>query len=47
MTLCHGSNIEVKNPLLIKNQWALDFDKGFYTTSDFDQAKKWAVRSEK
>ena len=45
MTLYHGSNIEVSSPKLLKIQRALDFGKGFYTTSDFDQARKWAGRT--
>ena len=47
MTLYHGSNTEVQNPQLLKIQRALDFGKGFYTTSDFEQAKKWAQRTAK
>lgn len=47
MTLYHGSNIEVQNPYLLKTQRALDFGRGFYTTSDFEQAKKWAQRTAK
>lgn len=45
MTLYHGSNIEVSSPKLLKIQRALDFGKGFYTTSDFEQARKWAERT--
>ncbi len=45
MLLYHGSNVEVKEPRLLKNQRALDFGKGFYTTSDLDQATKWAKRT--
>lgn len=45
MTLYHGSNIAVQFPHLLKIQRALDFGKGFYTTSDFDQARKWAERT--
>ena len=47
MTLYHGSNIEVKEPHLLNTQRALDFGRGFYTTSDFEQAKKWAKRTAK
>lgn len=42
MILYHGSNLEIKSPQLLKIQRTLDFGKGFYTTSDFEQAKKWA-----
>ncbi len=47
MILYHGSDVEVKEPILIKNQRALDFGKGFYTTSDLEQAEKWAKRTAK
>lgn len=45
MILYHGSNLEVKNPILIQNKRNLDFGQGFYLTSDFEQANKWAVRT--
>ena len=45
MFLFHGSNIIVESPKLLKVQRSLDFGKGFYTTSDFEQAKNWAERS--
>ncbi len=45
MILYHGSNVEVREPRLLKVQRELDFGKGFYTTSDFDQASKWAKRT--
>lgn len=47
MTLYHGSNIEIQTPKLLKIQRALDFGKGFYTTSSFEQAEKWAKRTAK
>ena len=47
MILYHGSSIEVKKPILLKNQRELDFGKGFYTTSDLEQAIKWAKRTAK
>lgn len=47
MILYHGSNIIVESPKLLKIQRSLDFGKGFYTTSDFDQARKWALRATK
>lgn len=47
MILYHGSNVEVKNPKLLKIQRELDFGKGFYTTSDLEQAEKWAKRTAK
>ena len=45
MILYHGSNVAVKEPRLLKIQRDLDFGKGFYTTSDLDQATKWARRT--
>lgn len=47
MILYHGSNVEIKNPELNHSRIALDFGPCFYTTSDFDQAKRWAVRVSK
>lgn len=31
--------------MLIATKRLLDFGAGFYLTSDFEQAKKWAVRT--
>ncbi|MCR5755648.1 MAG: DUF3990 domain-containing protein [Acetatifactor sp.] len=45
MIVYHGSNVEVRQPQLLKIQRELDFGKGFYTTSDLEQAKSWAQRS--
>ena len=42
MILYHGSYVEVSNPDLSYSRENLDFGKGFYTTTDFEQAKKWA-----
>ena len=47
MILYHGSNVEVKEPVLLKVQRELDFGKGFYTTSDMEQAARWAWRTAK
>lgn len=47
MILYHGSHVEVCKPKLLKNQRELDFGKGFYTTTDFEQAKAWAYRTAK
>lgn len=44
MILYHGSNVVVREPKLLKIQRDLDFGKGFYTTSDLQQAKTWAKR---
>lgn len=45
MILYHGSNVEVPEPKLLKNQRELDFGNGFYTTTDPEQAIKWAKRT--
>lgn len=45
MILYHGSNLVVKEPKIIKSKRLLDFGTGFYLTSDYEQAKKWAVRT--
>lgn len=42
LKLYHGSNVEVKNPKLISHTRSLDFGAGFYLTSSFEQASKWA-----
>ena len=47
MILYHGSNVEVKEPILLKVQRELDFGRGFYTTSDMEQAARWAERTAK
>ena len=46
MTLYHGSNVEVLTPELLPSVRALEFDRGFYLTSDFDQAARWAGTAE-
>lgn len=45
MLLYHGSNTAVREPKILKSQRYLDFGAGFYMTSDFEQARKWAVRT--
>lgn len=47
MKLYHGSNLVVKEPKILSNVRALDFGAGFYLTSDFEQAKKWATLTTK
>ena len=42
MKLYHGSNVEVINPEIVNAKGSLDFGAAFYTTSDYEQAKKWA-----
>lgn len=42
MKIYHGSNVVVDKPQIIKSNRALDFGTAFYTTSDYEQAYKWA-----
>lgn len=46
MKLYHGSTVTVKSPNIQKGRKATDFGKGFYTTTNFEQAKKWAHSKE-
>lgn len=46
MKLYHGSTVVVKQPNIRIGRKNTDFGKGFYTTTDFDQAASWArIRS--
>lgn len=42
MLLYHGSNIEVSKPQILESDRRLDFGKGFYLTSSYEQAKRLA-----
>ena len=42
MILYHGSNVEVNSPKILVSNRNLDFGAGFYTTSNREQAVKWA-----
>ena len=42
MKLYHGSHIEVKNPKITTSSRIGDFGRGFYTTSNLEQARRWA-----
>ena len=44
MYLYHGSDVEVAAINFDKCRAIADFGKGFYTTSNWDQAVKWAKR---
>ena len=44
MTIYHGSNVEVKQPEILKPNRELDFGNGFYTTTNVDQAIAFARR---
>ena len=41
MRLYHGSNVEVKKPNLKRGRQKTDFGKGFYTTTQKEQAEHW------
>lgn len=42
MKLYHGSTVAVRKPLLRSGRPNADFGKGFYTTSNQEQAVRWA-----
>ncbi len=42
MKLFHGSTQIIDKPLILETQRLLDFGKGFYTTSNQNQAERWA-----
>lgn len=43
MKIYHGSTFIVKEPNLEILNYRTDFGKGFYTTTDFEQAKRWTL----
>ncbi|HAH54751.1 MAG TPA: hypothetical protein DCM02_05545 [Flavobacterium sp.] len=43
MNLYHGSTHKIEKPKLIESLRNLDFGNGFYATTSFDQASRWAV----
>ena len=42
MILYHGSYLKIQTPKILRSNRALDFGDAFYTTSDLEQASKWA-----
>ena len=44
MTVYQGSNVELKEPMILKTNRELDFGNGFYTTTNLDQAIAFAKR---
>lgn len=44
MKLYHGSLVVVDEPKILDSNRTLDFGKGFYTTTSYDQAFKWVKR---
>ena len=41
MLVYHGSNVEVRKPNILKNRKKTDFGRGFYTTTQKEQAEHW------
>ena len=44
MIIYHGSDIAVTEPRILSANRLLDFGEGFYTTSSYEQAVRWARR---
>lgn len=44
MKIYHGSDVVVKNPEILQSNRLLDFGVGFYTTSNKEQAVRWAEK---
>ncbi len=44
MKLYHGSLVVVENPKILDSNRTLDFGKGFYTTTSYEQAANWVKR---
>lgn len=44
MILHHGSNVTVEKPILVNQNRFLDFGYGFYTTTNKEQAKDFAIK---
>lgn len=47
MKLYHGSDVAVKEPKILQADRKLDFGTGFYLTSSYEQAERWAVLTAK
>lgn len=43
MIIYHGSNIVVEKPRILQSDRRLDFGTGFYLTSSYEQADRWAL----
>ena len=44
MFVYHGSTIPIDTPKILRSERMLDFGEGFYTTSNREQAERWARR---
>ena len=42
MKLYHGSTVAVRKPIVTRGRTTVDFGQGFYTTTSYEQARKWA-----
>ena len=47
MKVFHGSTYIIEEPIILQNQRLLDFGKGFYTTTNQEQAERWAKIKQK
>ena len=43
MNLYHGSTMVVRKPNVKRGRKRTDFGQGFYLTTDFEQARRWAL----
>ena len=43
-SVCHGSQVVVRVPRILRTRYTKDFGPGFYCTVMRDQAVRWAVR---
>ena len=43
MLVYHGSNVEVRKPILLRSRKKTDFGRGFYTTTQKEQAEHWTT----
>lgn len=43
MNLYHGGIEAIENPMFLPTSRRLDFGNGFYTTTNIEQAERWAV----
>ncbi len=47
MKIFHGSTVIIKRPVILEQQRLLDFGSGFYTTTNQNQAERWATIKKK
>jgi len=47
MKLFHGNTQTIETPVVLDSQRFLDFGKGFYTTTNQNQAERWATIKKK